>query len=97
MRVAVAVTPAEVMTVGDVFGDNALPHTLEVSDDTGLKFNGGYAGGGTGDKDSDRSVFDIRLGDLLLYLGVISITSHSPLVWRPIFLVMTISVTSCNQ
>lgn len=37
MRVAIAITPAAVVVIGDIGGDIPLPHTLEVRDQARLK------------------------------------------------------------
>ena len=50
MRIAVAVPPAAVVAVRYIFRDSTLPHVLQVGYQARLIFDGGYAGGGAGNK-----------------------------------------------
>jgi hypothetical protein len=68
MGVPVAIAPGAVMLVLNISGDISLPHSLEIGEQARFIFNGGYPGGGTGDKKGNYAVLYISPRQLLLYL-----------------------------
>jgi len=68
MSMSVAITPAAVVVIWDIFGGVPFPHALEVRNQAGLVFSGGYAGGRAGYEQGDNSAIYTRPSHLPLYL-----------------------------